>query len=274
MKVYFIGAGPGDPELLTLKAKRLIGEVDVIIYAGSLVNPEVLRWAKEGAALLDSASMTLEDVTRVLSQAKAEGRTVARLHSGDPSLFSALQEQMDWCWENAVDFEVVPGVSSFSAASAALRQELTLPGVTQTVILSRLEGRTPVPEQERLRDLVRTGATLVLFLSIHLIDKVVAQVREVYSPDTPVAVVERASWPQERVIRGTLADIAAKVREAGMSRMGIIIIGRVLGQPPTGTGGQGYERSRLYHPAFPHGYRRRPEPVDGRGPERVEGKGQ
>jgi precorrin-4/cobalt-precorrin-4 C11-methyltransferase len=247
VKVYFVGAGPGDAELLTLKAKRIIAEADVVIYAGSLVNPEVLKWAREGAPLFNSATMTLEDVTRVFSQAKGEGKIVARIHSGDPSLFSALQEQMDWCRANAIEFQVVPGVSAFSAASAALEQELTLPGVTQTVILSRLGKRTPVPDSEGLRELARTGATLVLFLSVHLIEEVVGQLSDSYPPETGVAVVEKASWPEERVVRGSLADIAIKVKEAGISRTAIIIVGHVLGG--------GYEKSRLYDPGFAHSHR-------------------
>jgi len=247
MKVYFVGAGPGDPELLTLKAKRIIAEADVIIYAGSLVNPEILKLAKDGAALFDSAAMTAEDITQVLS--RSQGKLVARLHSGDPSIFSAIQELLDWCRKHSIDFEVVPGVSASSAASAALKQELTLPGVSQTVILSRIGGHTQVPAGQELRELARTGATLVLFLSVHLIEEVVAQVKDFYSLDTPVAVVERASWPEERVVRGTLADIANKVKEAGILRTAIIVIGHVLGE--------GYQRSRLYDPEFEHSYRKR-----------------
>jgi len=248
MKVYFVGAGPGDPELLTLKAKRVIAEAGVIIYAGSLVNPEIVKWARDDAAIFNSAAMTMEDIAQVLSRARAEGRMVARIHSGDPSIYSAIQEQMDWCRENSIDFEVVPGVSAFSAASAALKQELTLPGVSQTVILSRLGDRTPVPASEGLRELARTGATLVLFLSVHLIEEATAQVKDFCSADTPVAVVERASWPEEKIVRGTLADIAARVKKAGISRTAIIIIGDVLGK-----GGQ---KSRLYHRGFEHSYRK------------------
>ena len=249
MKVYFVGAGPGDAELLTLKAQRIIAGADVIIYAGSLVNPEVLKWAGEGVPRLNSAAMTLEDVTRVFSQAKAEGKIVARIHSGDPSLFSAIQEQMDWCRAHDIGFQVVPGVSAFSAASAALEQELTLPGVTQTVILSRMGKRTPVPDSEGLRELARTGATLVLFLSVHLIEEVVGQLKDAYPWETQVAVVERASWPDERVVRGSLTDIAVKVKEAGISRTAIIIVGHVLKG--------GYERSLLYDPGFAHSQRQK-----------------
>lgn len=249
MKVYFIGAGPGDPELLTLKAKRIISEADVVIYAGSLINREILKGAKKGAALFDSAAMTLEEVTRLLLQAQAEGKTVARLHSGDPSLFSATQEQMDWCRENSVPFEVVPGVSSYSAACASLGQELTLPGVSQTVILTRLAGRTPVPEKENLRKLAAARATLVLFLSVNYIDQVVKQLADAYGAGTPVAVVEKASWPEERVVRGTLGDIAGQVKDKGVDRTALIIVGDVLNRS--------YERSRLYHKEFGHGYRKK-----------------
>ncbi len=247
MKVYFVGAGPGDRELLTLKAKRVIAEADVIIYAGSLLNPEILKWAEEGAALFNSATMTLEEITEVLLRARAEGKTVARLHSGDPALFSAIQEQMDWCQENSIPFEVIPGVSSYSAACASLGQELTLPGVSQTVILTRLAGRTPVPGKEELRKLAASRATLVLFLSVHYIGEVVSQLVDLYGVDTPVAVVEKASWPEERVVRGTLGDIAGKVKEAGIDKTAIIIVGDVLNRS--------YERSRLYHKGFGHGYR-------------------
>lgn len=249
MKVYFIGAGPGDPELLTLKAKRVIAEAGVIIYAGSLINPEILRYAKQGAALFDSATMTLEEVTQVLLQARAESKTVARLHSGDLALFSAVQEQIDWCRENSIPFEVIPGVSSYSAACASLGQELTLPGVSQTVILSRLAGRTPVPVKEELRKLAATRATLVLFLSVHYIDEVVSQLTDLYGAGTPVAVVEKASWPEERVIRGTLGDIAGQVKDRGIDKTAIIIVGDVLNKS--------YERSRLYHKEFGHGYRKK-----------------
>ncbi|MBI4216037.1 MAG: precorrin-4 C(11)-methyltransferase [Chloroflexi bacterium] len=249
MKVYFVGAGPGDPELLTLKAQRVIAQADIIIHAGSLVNPAVLAWARADAALFDSSSLTLEEVVKIFSQAKAEGKTVARLHSGDPSIFSAVQEQIEHCYKNGIDFEVVPGVSSFSAASAALRQELTRPGVSQTVIISRLGGRTPVPAREALSELARIGATLVLFLSVDRIGEVVAQVKDSYGTATPVAVVERASWPEERVVRGTLEDIAARVKKAGISRSSIIVIGPVLGERG--------ERSLLYDPGFEHSYRAR-----------------
>ena len=247
MKVHFVGAGPGDPELLTLKARKAIGRADIVIYAGSLVDPRVLRYARKGAELLDSSGMTREEIEAVFSRAKAQGKTVARIHSGDPSLFSAAQEQMDWCRANTVPFEVIPGVSSFSAAAAALGQELTLPGVSQTVILSRLGGRTPVPPRESLEELARIGATLVLFLSVQEIEKVVEKLAASYPRDTPVAVVERASWPQEKIVRGTLADIAARVLEAGINRTAIIIVGQVLkgeSQP-----------SRLYDKGFSHSYR-------------------
>lgn len=248
MKVYFIGGGPGDPELLTVKARAVIEAADIVLYAGSLVNPEVLKLCKPGAELLDSSSMDLEELAAVFARARQQGKTVARVHTGDLSLYSAAQEQMDWCRENAVDYEVIPGVSSYSAACASLRQELTLPGVSQTVIITRLAGRTPVPEREDLSRLARTGATMVVFLSVHRIEEVAGKLAEAYPTETPVAVVERASWPAERVVRGSLGEIAGKVKEAGIGRTAVIIVGPVLNKR--------YEKSRLYASEFEHGYRK------------------
>ncbi|MBI2958114.1 MAG: precorrin-4 C(11)-methyltransferase [Chloroflexi bacterium] len=247
MKVYFIGAGPGDPGLVTLKAKQAIEEADVIIYAGSLVNPELLRWAKAGAAVHNSAGMTFEQVTGVIARAYAEGKTVARLHTGDITLYSAIQEQIGWCVENSVPYQVIPGVSSYSAACATLGQELTLPGISQTVVLTRIGGRTDGPEGLELRALAGTKATLVLFLSAQHIDRVVAELSEACGPDMPVAVVQKASWPEEKVITGTLRDIADKVKQAGMDKTAIIIIGEVLNKRG--------ERSRLYDKSFGHAFR-------------------
>lgn len=248
MKVYFIGSGPGDPELLTVKAKKLLESADIVVYAGSLINPELLKLAKKGAELLDSARMTLEQVTGVFSRARDESKIVARLHSGDLCLFSALQEQVDWCLQRNIDFEVVPGVSAYSAACASLGQELTLPGVSQTVILSRLGGRTPVPQREELRKLAMSKATMVIFLSGHRIDEVVAQLAEGYGADTPVAIVAKASWPEEQVVRGTLGDIVERLKKKNLSRTAVIIVGEVLNRK--------YGRSRLYHGEFGHSFRK------------------
>jgi len=246
-QVYFIGAGAGDPELITLKGIKAIERADIVIYAGSLVNPEILKYAREGAEVHNSASMDLEEVLEVMQQGAAQGKLIARVHTGDPAIYGAIQEQMDALAEMGISFEVIPGVSSFLAAAAALRQEYTLPDVTQTVILTRMEGRTPVPEKEKLVQLARHGATMCIFLSVHAIDDVVAQLREGYAEDTPIAVVQKASWPDEKIVRGTLADIAEKVREAGISKTAMIVVSNVFrGQ---------YEKSKLYDPGFSHGYR-------------------
>src|SRR3990167_3505114 len=204
VKVYFIGAGPGDLELLTLKAVKIVRKADVIIYAGSLVNKDILKFARKGAVSYDSSKMTLEEVLGVIEKEKSTKKIIARLHTGDPSLYGAIQEQMDWCEKEGIAYEVVPGVSSYQAAAASLRQEFTLPGVSQTVILTRLSGRTKVPPKEDLGKLAKIRATLVIFLSVQDISRVVKKLKCGYAQDTPVAVVERASWPDERRIQGTL----------------------------------------------------------------------
>ncbi len=246
-QVYFIGAGAGDPELITLKGIKAIERADIVIYAGSLVNPEILKYARDGAEVHNSASMDLEEVLEVMQKGASQGKLIARVHTGDPAIYGAIQEQMDALTGMGISFEVIPGVSSFLAAAAALRQEYTLPDVTQTVILTRMEGRTPVPEKEKLAQLARHGATMCIFLSVHAIDDVVAQLREGYAEDTPIAVVQKASWPDEKIVRGTLADIAEKVREAAISKTAMIVVSNVFrGQ---------YEKSKLYDPGFSHGYR-------------------
>ncbi len=248
MRVCFIGAGPGDPELLTVRGLSRIGEADIIVYAGSLVNPALLQHARRGAEVLDSASMTLEQVTDVYRRHSAEPGLIARLHTGDPSIYGAVQEQIDFCREAGIPVEVVPGVSSMSAAAAALEQELTLPGISQTVILSRAAGRTPVPGGEDLARLAATGSTLALFLSVQRIREVADTLMTALPTDTPAAVVYRASWPEQTILRGTLSTIAAVVREAGIDRQAVVIVGKVLSGA--------YERSQLYDPGFSHGFRR------------------
>lgn len=251
MKIYFIGAGPGDPELLTLKAKRILEEVEVVLYAGSLVNREILKFAKKNAMLLDSSPMALNEIFEVFKEAKREGKSVARLHSGDLSIYSALQEQLDWCDQEGIGTEVIPGISSFQAASARLKQELTLPGVSQTVILTRISGRTEVPPEEDLEILARSRATMAIFLSVHEIEKVVEKLKSSYGDETPVSVIEKASWPEERKVNGTLGDIAKKVKEAGIKRQALILVGEVLRRD--------YQKSKLYDGEFEHGFRKRME---------------
>ncbi|SNS45902.1 cobalt-precorrin 4 C11-methyltransferase [Anaerovirgula multivorans] len=247
-KVYFIGAGPGDPELITLKGKKRIQEADVIIYAGSLVNPQVIADRKENAQVYNSASMTLPEVIEVMKGAAADDKIVARVHTGDPSIYGAIREQMDALEELAIDYEVVPGVSSFVASAAQLKKEFTLPEVSQTVILTRMEGRTPVPSGESLASLAQHQASMAIFLSVQMIQEVVEELLTAYPSNTPVAVVQKATWEDEKIVEGTLADIALKVKEADIKKTAQILVGNFLGND--------YALSKLYDENFTHEYRR------------------
>lgn len=247
--VYFVGAGPGDPDLITVKGRRLIEEADVVVYAGSLVREKALVYCKEGVEVHNSASMHIEEIMEVMVSASRAGRKVVRLHAGDPSLYGAVREQADILEKESIPYEIVPGVSSAFASAAALKRELTRPGVTQTVIFTRIEGKTPVPEKESLSSLAAHNATICVFLSIGMIDRVVEELSKGYPPSTPAAVVYRATWEDELVITGTLGDIAGKVKEAGVSRQAMIIAGRAIGE--------GSEASRLYDKGFSHGFRDR-----------------
>lgn len=248
-QVHIVGAGPGDPELITRKGYRLVQEADVVIYAGSLVNPAILEACKEGCEIHNSASMNLDEVLEVMERSVAAGKTVVRLHTGDPAIYGAIQEQMDALDTKGITYDVTPGVSSFLASAAALKQEYTLPNVTQTVIITRLEGRTPMPEKEKLALLASHGATMCIFLSIQMIDKVVEELLEggVYTPSTPVAIVVKASWPDQRIIRGTLETIAQTIQDEGVIRQAMIIVSNVLDSD--------YELSKLYDKGFAHMYR-------------------
>jgi precorrin-4/cobalt-precorrin-4 C11-methyltransferase len=231
MTVHFIGAGPGAADLLTLRAQRIIAAVPVVLYAGSLVPPEVLAGARPDARLVDTRDLDLDAITTRLVSAHHAGQDVARLHSGDPSIFSAVGEQARRLDAAGVPWQIVPGVPAFAAAAAALGQELTLPGVGQTVVLTRAAARsTPMPPGEDLASLAATGATLVLHLAIQNIDKVAADLLPHYGPDCPAAVVARASRPDEEIIRCSLADLAGRVKGAGIRRTAIIVVGRVLEQ--------------------------------------------
>lgn len=247
MKVYFIGAGPGDPQLLTIKASRIIKKADTIIYAGSLVNKDILKYAKKEAKIYDSSGMTLNEILEVIKKSALQAKTVARIQSGDLSIYSAIQEQIDWCEKENLDYEIIPGISSYQQAAASLKQELTLPGVSQTVILTRISGRTKVPLREDLEKLARSQATMVIFLSIQEIDRLVTKLKKSYGLNTPVAVVERVSLSGARKIIGTLKDIARKVRQAKIKRQALIIVGDVLKKE--------YQKSKLYDKNFPHSYR-------------------
>ncbi|AEB99885.1 precorrin-4 C(11)-methyltransferase [Selenomonas sputigena] len=248
MQVYIVGAGAGDPELITVKGQKLLQKADVIIYAGSLVNPALLGFAKEGAEIHDSASMTLPEVIETIEKAVAKDLMVVRLHTGDPSIYGAIQEQMDALKKKGIDFEVVPGVSSFLATAAALKQEYTLPGISQTVIITRNEGRTPVPEREKLRSLAAHQATMCIFLSITMLADVVKELIEGgYAPSTPIAIVQRASWPEQKIVRATLETIVEEIADKGIDRTAMIVVSRCLGAD--------YELSRLYAPEFSHMFR-------------------
>ncbi len=249
MKVYIIGAGPGDPKLITIKGAEIIAESPVVLYTGSLVPKEVLSMAKSDAKVMDSSGMTLDEIIDVIKEAHAKDQNVARVHTGDPSIYGSTAEQMRRLDRLGITYEVVPGVSSFAAAAAALNQELTLPELSQTVILTRAEGRTPMPELEQLPDLGKHQATMCLFLSVLLLTKVTRQLIPVYGEDCPVSVVYKASCPDQKIVTGTLGCINGKVRREGITSQAIIIIGRVLGATD-------FAESRLYAADFSHGYRK------------------
>ncbi|MEI6207858.1 MAG: precorrin-4 C(11)-methyltransferase [Desulfuromonadales bacterium] len=250
--VSFVGAGPGAADLITVRGARLLRHADVVIFAGSLVDRELVRRYATRADVYDSAGMTLTEVITVIMDAIAADRSVVRLHTGDPCIYGAIQEQMEALDRLGIDYRVVPGVTSAFAAAAALRQELTLPELSQTVIFTRIEGRTPVPERERLSEIARIGATLVIYLSVNMIEQVVDQLLlGAYTMATPSAVVCRASWDDEQIVEGSLADIAAKVREAGIERQALSIVGDVLAARRNGL----KARSLLYDGEFSHGYR-------------------
>lgn len=246
--IYFVGAGSGAPDLITVRGAKLLREADVIVYAGSLVNPALLEDRKDGCAVYDSAKMTLEEVIAVMAPAAQAGKTVVRLHTGDPCVYGAHREQMDALDRLGISYAICPGVSSFCGAAAALQAEYTLPGVSQTVILTRMEGRTPVPEKEQIEALAAHGATMVIFLSAGQLEKLSARlIQGGYAPETPAAIVYKATWPDEKVIRTTVAGLAEAAAREGVTKTALITVGGFLGGD--------YERSKLYDPAFTTGYR-------------------
>jgi precorrin-4/cobalt-precorrin-4 C11-methyltransferase len=248
MKVHFVGAGPGDPELLTIKADRLLRSARCCIYAGSLVNPALLDLLPPEAERHASAALDLPQIIAVIEQAHGRDIDVVRLHTGEPSIYGAIGEQMDALDRLGIDYEVVPGISSFQAAAAALRAELTAPEVSQTVILTRTAGRTPVPASEELSKLAASRSTLCIFLSSGKMADIAATLIPHYGEDCPAAVVYHASWPDQEVVRGTLADIAAVAAAKGITRTAIVLVGRALARPLP-------RASKLYDPGFRHGYR-------------------
>ena len=247
--IHFIGAGPGGADLITVRGAKLLGEADCIIYAGSLVNPALLDYKKEGCTVYDSAGMTMEEVIAVMAENEKNGKATVRLHTGDPCLYGAIREQMDELDKLGLPYDDTPGVSSFCGAAAALCAEYTLPEVSQSVIITRMAGRTPVPEGEELRKMASHGCTMVLFLSTGLLEDVERELLAggVYTADTPAAIVYKATWPEEKVYRCTVGTLAKTARENHVTRTALITVGGFLGSQ--------YERSKLYDPTFTHGYR-------------------
>lgn len=246
--IWFIGAGPGDPELITLKGYKLLQSADTVIYAGSLVNKALLDFTRPNTKIFNSAELDLEEIVELMAAGHQRGENVVRLHTGDPSLYGAIGEQMDLLDRLNIPYQIVPGVSSFLAAAAALQREYTVPEETQTLIITRMEGRTPVPPAEDMKLLAAHGSSMVIFLSVDMIEKVVRQLLQGgYSLDTPAAVIEKASWPEERAVQGSLGTIAALTREAGINKTALIMVGNFL----SNTG-----RSKLYDREFSHGFRK------------------
>ena len=246
--IYFIGAGPGAVDLITVKGKSLLEKADLIIYAGSLVNPELLKYAKTDCIVMNSAHMTLEEVIAAMVPAAQSGKLVVRLHTGDPSIYGAHREQIDLLRGYGLEYEVVPGVSSFCAAAAALKAEYTLPNISQSVIITRMEGRTPVPDKQKIADYAAHNATMVIFLSSGMLEKLSKElVAGGYKNNTPAAIVYKASWPDQKVCRCTVGTLAETAKENGISNLALICVGEFLGNE--------YDRSKLYNPTFSHGFR-------------------
>lgn len=251
--IHFVGAGCGAADLITVRGKRLLEEADVIVYAGSLVNPALLDYRKDGCLVYDSAKMTLEEVLNVMLAAEEAGKITVRLHTGDPCLYGAIREQMDELDKRSVAYDYCPGVSAFSGAAAALKMEYTLPEVSQSVVITRMAGRTPVPERESVRSFAAHGATMVLFLSAGLLKQAQAELLAGgYSPDTPAAIVYKASWPDEKRCLCTVGTLDDCARENGISKIALIIVGDAVKQ-------SGYARSKLYDPTFSTEFRRAKE---------------
>ena len=244
-----MGCGPGDPELITVKAKKLIQKADVVVYSGSLIPPEIVKLCKK-AKLYDAAKLVREEIFQVLRDNALEEKLVVRLHDGDPSIYGAIREQTDNLRKDGVDYEVVPGITSFLASAAALGCELTLPGVTQTIIVTRAESRTKVPTREKISELAKHKATMIFYLSVHLISDIVREaIKGGYAKSTPAAAIYRASWKDEKVITGTLENITKKIRDEKITKTAIIIIGDIVNP-------KHYEYSKLYDKTFSHGYRK------------------
>ena len=247
--VFFVGCGPGDPELITVKAKKLIQKADVVVYSGSLIPPAILKLCKKGK-LYDAAGLVREEIFEILYKNAKKEKLVVRLHDGDPSIYGAIKEQIDNLQEKGISAVIVPGVTAFLASAAALETQLTLPGVTQTIIVTRAESRTKVPKREKISELAKHKATLIFYLSVHLLSDIVKEcLAGGYKKSTPVAVVYRASWKDQKIVKGTLSDIAEKIRREKITRTAIVIVSEVIDSKT-------YEYSKLYDKKFSHGYRK------------------
>lgn len=248
--IHFVGAGSGAADLITVRGKRLLEEADVIIYAGSLVNPELLRYAREGCRIFNSAKMTLEEVLETMAQAEEAGETTVRLHTGDPCVYGAIREQMDLLDEKGISYDYCPGVSSFCGAASALNLEYTLPGVSQSVVITRMAGRTPVPERESIESFAAHRATMVIFLSTGMLEELSQRLVEGgYSPDTPAAIVYKATWPDEKKFICTVGTLAETARREKITKTALMIVGEAVAH-------HAYDRSELYHPEFTTEFRK------------------
>lgn len=247
-KVIFIGAGPGDPDLITVKGRNVIEKADIIIYAGSLVNKEVLNARKEDSVVYNSAVLNLDEIIEIIKEGVKENKLIARVHTGDPSIYGAIGEQIRELKANDIEYEIIPGVSSLFGTASVLEAELTLPEISQTVIITRPEGRTPKPKEESIASLSKHLATMCIFLGVGMIDKVVDELLVGYSEDTPIAVVKKATWEDQEIIRGTLKNIAEKVKDANITKTAMIIVGDVLDP-------RDFTPSKLYDANFKHEYR-------------------
>ena len=252
--VYFVGSGPGDPELITIKAKKLLEIADIIIYSGSLLNPEILDSAKREASLYDAARLDRNKIYEILRDSTKDGKLAIRFHDGDPGIFSTIREQIDKLERDEINCEVIPGITSLLGAAASMNLELTLPGVTQTIIITRAEFRTPVPDREKISELSKHGATMAFYLSVHLLDRVIEELLKggIYNNETPVAIVYKATWKEEKIIKGTIGTISKKVKEERIVKTALIIVGEVISPKE-------YEFSKVYDSQFTHGFRRSKE---------------
>ena len=255
--IHIVGAGPGAVDLITVRGQKLLSEADVVIYAGSLVSRDLLGWARQDARIYDSASMDLEQVMEVMEQAERDGLTTVRLHTGDPCLYGAIREQMDGLDARGIKYDICPGVSSFCGAAAALGMEYTLPGISQSVVITRMAGRTPVPERESIEKFAAHGSTMVIFLSAGMTGELSEElVKGGYPGDTPAAIVYKATWPDEKVCRCTVSTLEQTAKANRITKTALIVVGNVLGDQ--------YDRSELYNPAFTTEFRKASLPSDDR----------